>query len=821
MPSHRHLLPCFLALLVSMVLALASLPLAAMADPNYSAPSQDDQLSAPQGVRPITPALRTAELSLQKMTAVITDSSGWEADVTVKNTSSVTLPAGTLSASISPSTIQAATDAQNWADGQNILGTPLPLAEQSVPRLRAGASRTIHLSADKNNQSLQAIRSWGAKPVLLAYAAGPSGTVATVQTFATRSHAGLHLHENPPITLTFALPFVSNDWQTSPTALTRLITSSRASAQISSLPDQQIARLRQVAGIVVAHPFVQTVIDPATFALVEESTSAATSSAKPHSSHSGRSKGSSSSKASAKSGKSTTSTNTGTADGKTGNTQTRSGSTTRHSTSIAPVLPASHLTARMQPYLFDIPASRAFQDKRWREAGITSNEWSAQAANPLSDTVSPQESLQPIAWENVEPWDSASLATAVKQGYSTVISESALPSVRGANQHTGRIVIATTNGNATVLIAQHELSSLASGSHTSTRAQAENTDAGRLARFAAESSIYEAEQPYIARNLLVSFGRAAKPTLMQKIANLLPSCDWIRTGTLGNLEAGKTGTDLDKTGHENVDSSAFILNAAEEEATAGNGAASNRARTSPATRRASIGKALAILASTRSSINRVGSSILDPSALKEQTDKGNTDNPQNLAKQNAQQAAENRVTAHEWLDKLRQAHHQLALTAIANRSPATSPEVKTARDFAHRLLTAVRLMPPDHVNIFSQSARMPVTVRNSLPFAVRVRVAAETNLIATSITPSQKVHAMANAETQANFTITSIGWSQTQASFRLVDNKGKFFGTTKSAMIYSQLSLGDTSGYALIALAVVLGIVGLWRQFHVKKDPNQ
>ena len=845
----------FLILLLGLFSCVFALPLPAsavtLADPatSLSAPTVD---SGSQGVRPITPTAATAELSLTSMTPVITDKSGWRADVTVTNTSSAMFPAGSITVALSPYTISSASAAQDWADGQQVFETSLVLATQTVPQLKSGASHVVHLSADKLAQALVAMETWGAKPLVFSYSTDENGLISRLQTFVSRSHASLHFHANPPITLTFAVPFATATWQTDAKATNKLVTSSAASSQIVSLPQKQVQRLRRLSQLGQRDGSLQMVADPATYAYMREVKN--------------------------------------------------------------PVqLSSSSLNGVAQPYLFDIPASLAFSGSRWKQAGVTADQWSSQTAHQLllglssstgstsstdstssqdasdvqkqssgstgssssgssrssSGSSSPSESsssskssspsssssassssshsslsnsssstnsapttpaaraiasIPSIAWEGAEAWSTDSLAAALKHGYSTVVAESAVPTVDGANQQTGRISVATSAGNVTVLIAQRELSALAAGSRTSDQAEAENTDAGRLARLVAQSSIYEAEQPYVARNLLVSFGRSADPTFVGKVFSILPQCDWIHEGSLKNLEAGMTGTSLDKSGYRDVDSSSFSLTADREGgSTLRDTIASSRDAVDPSVRRSSLDTALARLASSRATISRIGSSILDPREMAQQKDdeKSKTDNPQNLAKQNAKQTAENRVTAHEWLDKLQSAHRQLALIALTSKYPHSSPETLAAESLADSLLNAVHVMPPDHVSIFSQSARMPVTVRNNLPFAIRITVKAQTTLIATTITPSQKVHVLANAESQANFTIRAIGWSQTSATFRPVDSRGKTFGTSKSAAIYSQLSLADMSGYALIALAVILGILGLWRQFHVAKDPDQ
>lgn len=54
-----------------------------------------------------------------------------------------------------------------------------------------------------------------------------------------------------------------------------------------------------------------------------------------------------------------------------------------------------------------------------------------------------------------------------------------------------------------------------------------------------------------------------------------------------------------------------------------------------------------------------------------------------------------------------------------------------------------------------------------------------------------------------------------------VDRNGAAFGATQVTHITSALQISDKSGFVIIGFAVLLGAVGLWRQFNRKKDPDE
>ena len=79
----------------------------------------------------------------------------------------------------------------------------------------------------------------------------------------------------------------------------------------------------------------------------------------------------------------------------------------------------------------------------------------------------------------------------------------------------------------------------------------------------------------------------------------------------------------------------------------------------------------------------------------------------------------------------------------------------------------------------------------------------------------------ANSETQIILPLRSTTSSKARAIFGLEDRSHRAFYNHKETMITSTLQISDKSGTIIIIFAFALGIWGLYRQFHRKKDPDE
>lgn len=757
------------------------------------------------------PASEGLSLTLAKATPIITASSGYQASVTITNKSSQAAQAGTLTLRTSQYSLISSSNAQDWAEGRY---NPylFDLAQVSVPALKRNSSVTVTVTLKADDRNLASLRNWGPKPLEVVYqaAAQPNsgeadprtGTTlsAHLNTFVTRSHDGLDEFKTPQMALTMVMPVVATGWQvrtqTSDTASVnqknKKLAATLALVHDPMSTDFPLTLTKKAKAYTLAqlkllkdYPHLQSVIDPALLASLRED-----------------------------------------------NTPTSDKALASRSVAISLYQAMSSIS---QPYSFDI--SRLTLDPEgFEKAGVSADTWSVQAGDSLASdfqSSSSSSSSQPsstgensgqskkteensssstpasvakgaIAWEGSSSWTARSLETAARAGYKTVIANSARPVADDSIVETGHVVMNTAAGDVTVLVTQSTLTQLAEGQKTSEQALAENSDAGRLQRFIAQSAIFQMQQPYVQRNLLVSLGSRTSLANSRALLSALQSADWLKSGTLADLRQGATNV-----------SAHFDL------APDGNTAHTHAASTA---------RQLSTLTKTLTTLSQLKKNVLVKASAKSSDNPGKedkTDNPQPLARQNAKSSAEDDVTQDEWLAKLETSHMHLALASFASENADTQngsadlTALQADQKMNAELSNAVSIVKPSVINVFSESAQTPVTVTNRLPYPVKVKLAAQTDTQLTTVSSGKTLTVHENSEAQATLHVRVVGTSQTTLSIQVTDEQGNVLGEPQTTMLYTQLPLNDLSGDILIVLAVVLGIVGLRRQFTRKKDPDQ
>ena len=396
------------------------------------------------------------------------------------------------------------------------------------------------------------------------------------------------------------------------------------------------------------------------------------------------------------------------------------------------------------------------------------------------------------AWQGSGTWSLDALTKARAQGYTAVIADSTFDGEQTDTVHTGTYVVNTSAGDITVLKEQSELGTLAHGKATSARATAEASDAGRLARMLAQSAFYQMEQPYATRNLLMTFSRNSSASWINQVMSAMEQASWLNLTDLNTMAAADP---YNVSSEVNQDDS----NAADVSQT-----------------RATLEQ----LASSRKDILRLATSILKK-GLDE--DDVSSLNPQALARQDASSTASHTNDPAQWVSTLLNAHDDIALHAFAGSSDAEyqSQIAKANRMFADTVLGSVYITPSESVSVFSESAQMPVTVSNKLPYAVSVKVNSITDSMQIVTSRSNDVVIPARSEAQVTFTIRVSTSGTTVAHVSLADRHNTAFGNTQDTTITSVLRISDASGFVIIGFAVLLGLVGLWRQFNRKKDPDE
>jgi hypothetical protein len=712
-------------------------------------------------------------ISLTSATSIVTDKSGYTAKFVITNSSDTNLAEGSLLLFTSTRSFSSSQSMQDWANGTMHTPTPLQLGVVNLPALSHGKSTTATITLPADSTQLKSIRSWGAKPLYAEYDSTADGgtqngvTVSTqLHSYLTRSHDGLSEHATPQLTITTALPFSSAQRTVKKDGLANLVKDAGASANVTAASDTDTKELTEEAQLAREHPSLRVVADPESIGTVAASG----------------------------------------------------------------ILKQSSLAGIMQPYGYDVTSRSAFAETLWEKAGIADSAWSAStahtvAANSIATATSTAADdasdsskssalttakLPAIAWESDYSWDSASLALAAKQGYSTVVAESAERSAQ-SNVISGRKTVTTPNGTVTVLVAEQTLSSLAQGKATSDTASAEGTAGGRLARFVAQTALFQMQRPYVSRTLLVSFGDNPNITSASAILSALEDSDWVAQGTMKDLESDTVASTDDAASSDSLtpdvsaDEADFTLTT----------------RTPTTTQKDTSRTILTDLASTTTTINRLTSSVLRASDVEENKESDENTDPQALSRQNAKKDASDQVTALQWLAKLRSAHQDLGLMAFSATQSVRTAMKSADATLNTTILGAVRVIPPTQINVFSESAATPATIKNALPFPISIAVDATTDSNAISITKSKNVDVNAGSEAQATFTIHVVGTGSATATFAPTDRKGRTFGTSPSTVIYSQLTINDMSGNILIILALLLGAVGIYRQATRRKDPDQ
>ena len=678
-------------------------------------------------------------LSLSEATAVVTDTSGYHLKVTITNTDSQQWQAGRLSLNInSDYTFTSRTDMQEWAQSQNMIPAPNELGSVAVPALAPGQSTTVAINAKADNAALTSIMTWGPKPLLAVYAHDDENV--ELRSFLTRSSAGLAAAQTPAMQITMVAPLSSSHWQVSNEALTAMVNN----PVVSNSGNGQTAADAASSGAYGKN-------DNAAVTLNSNHTRFDRSLSDVLSRHSAL--------------------------------QVIADPTYLNALNMPP-----KVSALMQPAAFDITAYAADGNtQRYTNAGVQNSMWNAKASlaqyrNAIGDNNA---TISTVAWQGKGHWTMDALTEARRHGYSAVISTADFEPSASDTVRTGTNVVTTDAGDITVLVEQRELSNLAQGSATSRKARAESSEAGRLARFVAQSAFYQMEQPYTQRNLLVNFGFNADAATLNSFMSAVESSPWLQATDLQTLCAA-TPLASDDDAQANVPRESDI---GKDDA-------------------AFIDSAIAALSASRSDIIRFRDNIMKPdTTATHDRDNGST--------------SDDRGT---WINRILNAQSTMALRAFtADDSDAALPNamVSGAQQLSGIVMNSIALTPSEAVTMVSETATMPVTVRNSTPFPAQVTVSSITDSSEIATSRRTTITVPAHAETQTTFRLRAATSGSAIASIALEDRVGVRFGQMQQTSISCILKISDMTGFIIIAAAVVLGLLGLWRQFHRKKDPDE
>lgn len=667
-------------------------------------------------------------LSLSEATAVVTDTSGYHLKVTITNTDSQQWQAGQLSLNInSDYTFTSRTDMQEWAQSQNMIPAPNELGSVAVPALAPGQSTTVAINAKADNAALTSIVTWGPKPLLAVYAHDDENV--ELRSFLTRSSAGLAAAQTPAMQITMVAPLSSSHWQVSNEALTAMVNN----PVVSNSGNGQTAADAASSGAYGKN-------DNAAVTLNSNHTRFDRSLSDVLSRHSAL--------------------------------QVIADPTYLNALNMPP-----KVSALMQPAAFDITAYAADGNtQRYTNAGVQNSMWNAKASlaqyrNAIGDNNA---TIGTVAWQGKGHWTMDALTEARRHGYSAVISTADFEPSASDTVRTGTNVVTTDAGDITVLVEQRELSNLAQGSATSRKARAESSEAGRLARFVAQSAFYQMEQPYAERNLLVCLNEDSDPSVVDALMSDIEQSPWLNLTDLATL----------KDADISEDAASMSTNLPQTDGLTDS-------------MRSNVQQTLSALANSSSNIKRFNTSILVKPNGKDESD------------------------VNTWSRQLTNAHTIMALHALGGESPSRSTMAEGANQLAALLINGVAITPTESVNVVSETAKMPVTISNSHPYPVKVKVSSLTDSMQIVTSRFDTVQVPPHGEAQVAFTIRVSTSGTANATISLFDRNGAAFGATQVTHITSALQISDKSGFVIIGFAVLLGAVGLWRQFNRKKDPDE
>lgn len=787
-------------------------------------------------------------MSIAQSTAVVTATSGYHLSATIVNNTETTRAAGTLTVAYNPTHIFVSrADMQHWAQSDVAIPTKTVLGQVAVPQIPAGDKVTVSVDAAADSAALKAIVVWGPKPLQVTYGPRIPNTNGTandssnendssantanntdsadatdaadvepiqLHSFLTRSADGLSNAATPAMSITMVTPMTSTTWQANTAAINALVSQSDNSSTSSSSKSSGSANSTHANGkssnntngstgsnasenkTDTNNADTDTDTDTDSNNTADDSSSAtnsannnnsagatsdgATSSESADSQQNQQSQNSANSSSQSQSQSSTAQSSSGVATPKKNGTLTQLQQVIAKHASLQVVADptlahatgqSTRVNAVMQPAGFDITAYAAKNEAdSYENAGVSTTDWSAQSAlNGITSTGTT------IAWQGSGDWTLQALTAAKQQGYGMVIAAHDFDSSATATVHTGKYVVPTDAGEVTVLAEQQELGKLAKGKATSSNADSEQSAAGRIARFVAQSAFYQMEQPYTTRNLLVCFGENTSPAVIDTLMTALEQSSWLQLTSLdqlANAEAYQTGDTALKTVPQNSKLSA------------------KRSQT--------LNSTLRDLTASRKDIDRFASSVLT-------------------------EASASTKAAKRWMSRVRAAHTTLALHALSQHAGNEEREglIQGATNLGSGMLAGVRITPTESISVVSETAKMPVTISNDHPYPVHVKVSSLTDSMEIVTSRFTEADVPAHGETQVTFTIRVATSGRTTAHINLMDRNDKAFGVTQDTSITSVLRISDMSGFLMIGFSLLLGVLGLWRQFHRKKDPDE
>lgn len=466
---------------------------------------------------------------------------------------------------------------------------------------------------------------------------------------------------------------------------------------------------------------------------------------------------------------------------------------------LAGTLVGSKISAFSQSDGLDINTISQVKSSSWPETGINEETLKAQTSDDLAKRAGTKAASSPIALSNkTTAWTLDSLTQARTLGYKTVLSQKGFSDLEDSTVHTDKVTVPTSAGDVTVLTADRNLSS----SHMDQAMSVNKT--------IAYSAFYETQAPYEKRILLVNLGTSwadrgeggyqAYLKSLRAFLGTVHNLPWVETKQLTDLIAADSHYSPDQ---------AKTMAQANEPVTEGTAVDAYRS-------------ALAQLSKDKASLRDFRDHVLVPSKNRGQSSSANA---QGLSKGNVRKDSQATAPGYtlqnsdSWISGL-----EKSLEAIAQRGftwDATPESVSKQGEDIHAVIralaAAIQLNRVGSLNAVSDKVTLPVTITNDLPFPIQVglRGTVEKDVaqnLGISLTPVDGITVGAHDDQQVSMTVSVLSGRRGKARISLVDRRGKAFGTASSTQIIGSFAVNGPVGYAIIALAVVLGLLGAYRQ---------
>lgn len=169
-----------------------------------------------------------------------------------------------------------------------------------------------------------------------------------------------------------------------------------------------------------------------------------------------------------------------------------------------------------------------------------------------------------------------------------------------------------------------------------------------------------------------------------------------------------------------------------------------------------------------------------------------------------------------WQAQLEALHTAYAVRTLGAALNDNGGTVNDAMGLADNVLKLVHLQQPNSVVMMSSTASLPVTITNNAPFDVQVSVSARSGAASLAASGTDSVTIPAHSEQQVTLTLQAYSSGSTYVDLQLQDCHGDAVGGSIIVNVSNSLRLNDALGNAIIAIAAILAIGGLWRQFHRK-----